>query len=244
VEFRVEVMLDIHDAEATQTESELAQGIQQERRAKFQERFTAQMEKWNSQQVWKEEVSYILAAVEAMWVSGTSFSSHSAQTVAAKGLSHEEKLATARRRDAFVLLQGICRLLPSSDFDSLNKKLLKRLVEVARRHNLEGFARLFQGEKLLRRQVTPLVEFQLRHAPEHIQRPSGQPDQRVTKFVPDEWQVHLLNVVDTDQSALVVAPTSSDVCVLLRDGEMPEGQRHWSCSVRCTHKGTCQPSLR
>ena len=52
------------------------------------------------------------------------------------------------------------------------------------------------------------IRFQLEVVPEHLARPTGKADLRV-QFPPDAWQQHLLDVVDSDNSALVVAPTAS-----------------------------------
>ena len=52
------------------------------------------------------------------------------------------------------------------------------------------------------------IRFQLEVVPEHLARPKGKEDTRV-QFPPDAWQQHLLDVVDSDNSALVVAPTAS-----------------------------------
>eukprot|EP00892_Ulva_mutabilis_P001356 jgi/Ulvmu1/11220/UM072_0057.1 len=55
----------------------------------------------------------------------------------------------------------------------------------------------------------PAAEWQLRHAGAHLTRTiDAQPDSRVN-FVPDLWQVKMLDAVDARQSLLVVAPTSS-----------------------------------
>lgn len=50
--------------------------------------------------------------------------------------------------------------------------------------------------------------YQLFETPEHLARQHGFPDPRV-QFKPDSWQVKLLDVVDANQSALVLAPTAS-----------------------------------
>jgi len=52
--------------------------------------------------------------------------------------------------------------------------------------------------------------FQLAHCGHLMQRSfESQPDPRVSGFAPDKWQRQLLDIVDSKQSVLVVAPTSS-----------------------------------
>jgi len=52
------------------------------------------------------------------------------------------------------------------------------------------------------------IRYQLEVVPEHLSRPKGSKDDRV-QFAPDTWQQKLLDIVDSDNSALVVAPTAS-----------------------------------
>ena len=57
--------------------------------------------------------------------------------------------------------------------------------------------------------ASPSIRFQLEVVPEHLERPAGiESDPRVA-FRPDQWQKKLLDVVDSGNSALVVAPTAS-----------------------------------
>ena len=54
------------------------------------------------------------------------------------------------------------------------------------------------------------IEFQLKYMGHLMPRAVGtERDERVTNFIPDAWQVDLLNVVDRDESAVIHAPTSS-----------------------------------
>jgi len=54
------------------------------------------------------------------------------------------------------------------------------------------------------------ARFQLSHMGELLPRPAPKTrDTRVSTFIPDQWQVELLDVADGRESALVCAPTSS-----------------------------------
>ncbi|XP_056417054.1 probable ATP-dependent RNA helicase DDX60 isoform X2 [Hyla sarda] len=54
------------------------------------------------------------------------------------------------------------------------------------------------------------VRFQLQHMGPHLMRDErSDPDPRVQHFIPDTWQRELLDVVDNNESAVIVAPTSS-----------------------------------
>ncbi|XP_075142212.1 putative ATP-dependent RNA helicase DDX60 [Leptodactylus fuscus] len=54
------------------------------------------------------------------------------------------------------------------------------------------------------------VRFQLQYMGQHLLRDERHdPDPRVQHFIPDTWQRELLDVVDKNESAIIVAPTSS-----------------------------------
>ncbi|XP_064332033.1 probable ATP-dependent RNA helicase DDX60 isoform X2 [Camelus dromedarius] len=54
------------------------------------------------------------------------------------------------------------------------------------------------------------VRFQLQHMGQYLVREERKdPDPRVQDFIPDTWQRELLDVVDNNESAVIVAPTSS-----------------------------------
>lgn len=54
------------------------------------------------------------------------------------------------------------------------------------------------------------VEFQLTQLGADLNRETGgKPDSRADGFIPDPWQVDLFDIIDKNQSAVVVAPTSS-----------------------------------
>lgn len=54
------------------------------------------------------------------------------------------------------------------------------------------------------------VRFQLQHMGHHLIRDERKdPDPRVQDFIPDTWQRELLDIVDNNESAVIVAPTSS-----------------------------------
>ncbi|XP_038173537.1 probable ATP-dependent RNA helicase DDX60 [Arvicola amphibius] len=54
------------------------------------------------------------------------------------------------------------------------------------------------------------AQFQLKYMGHHLIREERKdPDPRVQDFIPDKWQRELLDVVDNNESAVIVAPTSS-----------------------------------
>jgi ATP-dependent RNA helicase DDX60 len=48
------------------------------------------------------------------------------------------------------------------------------------------------------------IEFQLKNLGEHFVRPQGKEADPRVEFLPDDWQRTLLNVVDAQESALVI----------------------------------------
>ena len=55
-----------------------------------------------------------------------------------------------------------------------------------------------------------MLEFQLNEAQFDLHREHfGRPDKRVVDFVPDAWQIELIDAIDANKSCVVVAPTSS-----------------------------------
>jgi len=53
------------------------------------------------------------------------------------------------------------------------------------------------------------AKLQLRYLGPSLVRAAGVRDSRVTNFLPDEWQIKLLNAVDQRKSVIVMAPTSA-----------------------------------
>uniref|UniRef100_A0A8B9QQY5 DExD/H-box helicase 60 n=1 Tax=Anas platyrhynchos TaxID=8839 RepID=A0A8B9QQY5_ANAPL len=98
--------------------------------------------------------------------------------------------------------------------DLLEKSHLQKLTQCLR---LLGFENLFanqleiDGENTSRYaiEVGP-VRFQLQYMDYYLLREErNDPDPRVENFIPDTWQRELLDAVDNNESAVIVAPTSS-----------------------------------
>jgi len=132
-----------------------------------------------------------------------------------------------RRKQTFLTIQNILRtphdclraVLADSDKTLGNQRERERQHVLVSAGLSEGFVELAAkvaalfGLQLpeLPRQSAPVcsVAFQLEAAPEHLGRPAGVDDDPRVQFKPDAWQVRLLDIVDSGNSALVVAPTAS-----------------------------------
>jgi hypothetical protein len=130
-----------------------------------------------------------------------------------------EANSQAKRKIIFVQLQKTFHHI-----DCLSKSDLKRLCEAATAAGFTDIAqKLLQsklpGSKSAKKALetrlitgltpTSAVAFQLERAPEHLRRPAGMVGDGRVEFKPDRWQQKLLDVVDSGDSALVIAPTAS-----------------------------------
>jgi hypothetical protein len=108
--------------------------------------------------------------------------------------------------------------------ECLSKDNLKIMCESATTVGFSGIAKWLvesklpgskSAKKLLEKRLLPglnatsAVTFQLETVPEHLKRPAGMDGDERVEFKPDRWQQKLLDVVDSGDSALVIAPTAS-----------------------------------
>lgn len=123
-----------------------------------------------------------------------------------------EKLCTGKRVALFAQAQQILRQHHSTLEDTHKKRLANVLGRVGFHDLGRKISKGLKSEdKIISAFTGPSIcsiRFQLEVAPMHLARPKGIQDDRV-QFAPDEWQKHLLDVVDSENSALVVAPTAS-----------------------------------
>eukprot|EP00960_Hanusia_phi_P023895 704836-Hanusia_phi.AAC.8 len=128
-----------------------------------------------------------------------------------------ENESKAMRKRIFLAVQEILREHHDELTDEQHELLLRAAVKTQLSDLVDVISNSWpSGPKALARLKVQgsyprmtAVEYQLGIAPEHLERQRGMEiDQRVG-FVPDEWQKTLLNVVDSQNSALVVAPTAS-----------------------------------
>eukprot|EP00960_Hanusia_phi_P032081 749668-Hanusia_phi.AAC.2 len=121
------------------------------------------------------------------------------------------------RKETFLLVQEILR----HHHDVLSEMQLELLLKAAAKTQLPDLVDVLRsllpsGSKAVSRlkvkaSYSPMtaVEYQLAVAPEHLERARGTEFDLRVGFAPDEWQKKLLDVVDSQSSALVVAPTAS-----------------------------------
>jgi len=118
--------------------------------------------------------------------------------------------SSAKKKTVFVQIQQILR---NHGVQHLSKEHLKRIREAARKGGFKDLARYLKQDKgdadKARSDSSSTVEFQLLSVPEQLSRPMGSGVDERVPFLPDVWQSKLLDVVDSRNSALVVAPTAS-----------------------------------
>nr|XP_047132693.1 probable ATP-dependent RNA helicase DDX60 [Hydra vulgaris] len=84
---------------------------------------------------------------------------------------------------------------------ALNKAGFFKLLKLL---NLESFVKPTKAEPICH------IEFQLKYLGKFLSRTERcDPDPRISDFIPDTWQRKLFDVVDNNQSAVIIAPTSS-----------------------------------
>jgi hypothetical protein len=123
-----------------------------------------------------------------------------------------EKLSMGRRAALFLQAQQILRHHPENLEDTHKKKL----ATVLGRSGFHDVAQELSKELKSHAKIMSAfndpgicsIRFQLEVVPMHLARPKGTPDDRV-QFAPDAWQRNLLDIVDSENSALVLAPTAS-----------------------------------
>uniref|UniRef100_A0A8C8BAL6 DExD/H-box helicase 60 n=1 Tax=Otus sunia TaxID=257818 RepID=A0A8C8BAL6_9STRI len=91
--------------------------------------------------------------------------------------------------------------------DLLEKPHVKKLTKYLRLLGFENLACSLSGQNSL--ELGP-ARFQLQYMDYYLLREErNDPDPRVQHFIPDTWQRELLDAVDNNESAVIVAPTSS-----------------------------------
>uniref|UniRef100_A0A8C8RUS1 DExD/H-box helicase 60 n=1 Tax=Pelusios castaneus TaxID=367368 RepID=A0A8C8RUS1_9SAUR len=124
--------------------------------------------------------------------------------------SRDLRIAVQVMRRVHILLEKYQELLKKSHVQKL-ARCLKYLGFENLAHSLSNQITENDNEKMAK-YTTEMgaARFQLEHMGNYLFRDERKdPDPRVDNFIPDTWQRELLDIVDNNESAVIVAPTSS-----------------------------------
>ena len=115
---------------------------------------------------------------------------------------------STRQKQVYLIAQGILR----QHLAELTKEDRAKIAEAALGVGFPDLQSALLGLKVRSRAdsgADSAIYFQIEQVPEHLLRPVGNGADPRVQFPPDKWQRLLLDVVDSGNSALVVAPTAS-----------------------------------